>query len=129
MSEKNKKQFGIWMDSNQATIIGREKLETGKFVVLAHEKNTGSTGNSNENTSNNSIRTLRQTFFKCISSHMQNVDELHVTGTGQVQEQFVRYMAETPQFKNVVSKHSTTTKMSEEKLLAFMTTKFDEVKS
>jgi hypothetical protein len=125
MTEKSKKQFGIWMDGHQATIIGREKLETGRFVVLAHEKNTGSTGNSNENTSNNSIKTLRQTFFKEISSHMQNIDELHVTGTGQVQEQFVRYMAETPQFKNVVAKHSTTNKMSEEKLVAFITTKFD----
>lgn len=125
MSEKSKKQFGIWMDSHQAIIIGREKSETENFVVIAHEKNAGSTGNSNENTSNNSIKTLRQTFFKGISSHMQNIDELHVTGTGQVQEQFVRYMAETPQFKNVVSKHSTTTKMSEEKLVEFITTKFN----
>jgi len=125
MSEKNKKQFGIWMDSHQATIIGREKSESGEFVVLAHAENAGSTGNSNENASNNSINTLRQTFFKEISSHMQNIDELHVTGTGQVQEQFVRYMAETPQFKNVVAKHSTTTKMSDEKLLEFITAKFN----
>jgi hypothetical protein len=55
---------------------------------------------------------------------MQNIDELHVTGTGQVQEQFIRYMAETPQFKNAVAKHSTTTKMSEEKLVEFISTKF-----
>jgi hypothetical protein len=34
-------------------------------------------------------------------------------------------MAETPQFKNVVAKHSTTTKMSEEKLLEFITSKFN----
>jgi stalled ribosome rescue protein Dom34 len=125
MSEKNKKQFGIWMDSHQATIIGREKLKSGEFVVLAHAMNAGSKSNSNENTSNNSIKTLRQTFFKKISSHMQNIDELHVTGTGQVQEQFVRYMAETPQFKSVVAKHSTTTKMSKEKLLEFFTAKFN----
>lgn len=123
--EKNKKQFGIWMDSQQATIIGREKIESGDFVVLAHEKNTGSTGNSNENASNNSEKTLRQNFFKGITAHMQNIDELHVTGTGQVQEQFVRYMAETPQFKNVVAKHSTANKMSEEKLVAFITEKFN----
>src|SRR6476620_10357309 len=99
MSEKNKKQFGIWMDSHQAIIVGRENLATGSFVVLAHEKNVGDTGNSNENASNNNEKTLRQVYFKEISAHMQNVDELHVTGTGQVQEQFIRYMAETPQFK------------------------------
>jgi hypothetical protein len=125
MSEKSKKQFGIWMDSHQAIIVGREKTGTGKFVVLANEKNAGDTGNSNENASNNNEKTLRNVFFKEISAHMQNIDELHVTGTGQVQEQFVRYMAETPQFKNVVAKHSTTSKMSEEKLVEFIMTKFN----
>jgi stalled ribosome rescue protein Dom34 len=124
MSEKSKKQFGVWMDSHQAIIVGREDKGTGNFVVLASEKNAGDTGNSNENASNNNEKTLRQVFFKEISAHMQNIDELHVTGTGQVQEQFIRYMAETPQFKNTVAKHSTTTKMSEEKLVEFISTKF-----
>jgi len=124
MSEKNKKQFGIWMDSHQAIIVGRENLATGSFVVLAHEKNVGDTGNSNENASNNNEKTLRQVYFKEISAHMQNVDELHVTGTGQVQEQFIRYMAETPQFKDTVAKHSTSNKMSEEKLVEFIGSQF-----
>jgi hypothetical protein len=124
MSEKTKKQFGIWMDSHQAIIVGRENLGTGDFVVLASEKNAGDTGNSNENASNNSEKTLRQVFFKEISAHMQNIDELHVTGTGQVQAQFIRYMADTPQFKNIVANHSTSNKMSEEKLVEFISGKF-----
>jgi stalled ribosome rescue protein Dom34 len=124
MSDKNKKQFGIWMDSQQATIIGREKIETGEFLVLAHEKNEGHQRNSNENASNNNEKTLRQTYFRSIAANMQNIDELHVTGTGQVQEQFIQYLAETPQFKNVVAKHSTTTKMSEEKLVEFIGNQF-----
>jgi hypothetical protein len=124
MSEKSKKQFGIWMDSHQAIIVGRENMGTGKFVVLASEKNAGDTGNSNENASNNNEKTLRQVFFKEISAHMQNIDELHVTGTGQVQEQFIRYMADSPQYKNTVAKHSTSNKMSEEKLVEFITAKF-----
>ena len=86
MSDKNKKQFGIWMDSRHAIIVGRENLETGAFVVLGNEKNAGDTGNSNENAANNNEKTMRQTYFKSIASHMQNIDELHVTGTGQVQE-------------------------------------------
>jgi hypothetical protein len=126
MTVKNKKQFGIWMDSQQATIVGREKNETGNFVVLAHEKNTGAVGNSNENATNNMEKSMRMTFFKEISAHMQNIDELHVSGTGQVQEQFIRYMAETPQFKKTVAKHSTTNKMSEEKLVAFIAEKFSK---
>jgi stalled ribosome rescue protein Dom34 len=124
MSDKNKKQFGIWMDSHQATIVGREKQDAGDFVVLGREKGAGTQGNSNENAANNSSKTARQTFFKGIAAHMQNIDELHVTGTGQVQEQFIRYMADTPQFKNVVAKHSTSNKMTEEKLIEFISGKF-----
>lgn len=125
MSNKNKKQFGVWMDSHQAIIVGRDNMGTGNFTVLANEKNAGDRGNSNENASNNNEKTLRQVFFKDIASHMQNIDELHVTGTGQIQEQFIRYMAETPQFKNTVANHSTSNKMAEEKLVAFIDGKFN----
>lgn len=124
MSDKNKKQFGIWMDSHQATIIGREKIETGEFLVLAHEKNEGQQGNSNENASNNNEKTMRQSYFKSIAANMQNIDEIHVTGPGQVQEQFIQFLAETPQYKNVIAKHSTATKMSEEKLIELIGNQF-----
>ena len=122
--KKNKKQFGIWMDTQQAIIVGRENAGIGSFVILANEKNAGDSGNSNENASNNNEKTLRQAFFKEISTHMQNIDELHVTGTGQVQEQFIRYMADTSQFKNTIANHSTSNKMSDEKLVAFIDAKF-----
>lgn len=125
MSSKNKKQFGIWMDSHQATIIGREQPETGNFMILAHEKNTSQGSNSNENASNNAERTLQSKFFKGITSHIQNAEQLHVTGTGQVQEQFVKYLSETPQFKNTIAIQSTSNKMSEEKLVEYITEKFN----
>ncbi len=56
---------------------------------------------------------------------MQNVDEIHVTGTGKIQEQFINYLAETPQYKNVVAKESTSNKMSDEKLIEFIGEKFN----
>ena len=129
MSNKNKKQFGIWMDSHQAIIVGREGVDTGDFVILANEKSAGDMKNSNENASNNKEKTSRQVFFKAISTHMQNMDELHVTGTGQAQEQFIRYIADTAQFKNTVAKHSTSNKMTEEKLIEFIGDKFKQVAS
>jgi hypothetical protein len=113
------------MDSQHAIIVGREQISTGDFKILAHEKNDGHGSNSNENASNNAERTLQHKFFKLISAHMQNVEELHVTGTGQVQEQFISYLAETPQFKNTESKQSTSNKMSDEKLIEFMSGKFN----
>jgi stalled ribosome rescue protein Dom34 len=125
MSVKNKKQFGIWMDSQQAIIVGREHIDSGDFVILGQTKNKNQSGNSNENAGNNAERGLQQKFFKEITLHMQNAEELHVTGTGQVQEQFIKYMAETAQFKNTVAKESTSTQMSHDKLLVYITKQFN----
>ena len=125
MSVKNKKQFGIWMDTNTAIILGRKDLETGDFVVLANEQNDSQGSNSNENASNNAEKSLQLKYFKHIAAHMQNAEELHVTGTGQVQEQFVKFMAGTPQFKNTVALHSTSSKMADDKLVEYITSKFN----
>lgn len=123
MSE-NKKQFGVWMDSHHATIVGKKDIDNGVFVVLAHVANAGADSNSNEKTEHNSEITLQHKFFKEMTAHMQNVDEIHVTGTGTAQEQFIHHLAETPQYKNVVAKESTSNKMSDEKLIAFISEKF-----
>jgi stalled ribosome rescue protein Dom34 len=125
MSSKNKKQFGVWMDSHVATITGREETENGEFVILGVVKNPGAAGNSNENAANNQEVTLTQKFFKEIVSKMPNVDEIHVTGTGQVQEQFIKFLAETPQYKNAVSTESTSNKMGEDQLITFITKHFN----
>lgn len=111
------------MDSQHATIVGRE--DGGDFVVLAHAKNSGAGSNSNENTANNLEKKLQLQFFKEITSHMQNIDEIHVTGTGKEQEQFIKYMADTPQFKNAIAKETTANKMSDEKLVEYISEKFN----
>ena len=55
---------------------------------------------------------------------MQNVEEVHVTGTGKEQEQFIHFLAKTPQFKNAVAKESTSNKMSDEKLIEYIAEEF-----
>jgi len=124
MSVKSKKQFGVWMDSHNATIVGRESVDSGDFVVLGHEKVDGQGSNSSENAANNAERDLLHKLFKNITSHMQNVDELHVTGSGTAQEQFIKYLKETPQYKNVEAKESTSNKMSDDSLIEYVTEKF-----
>ena len=42
---------------------------------------------------------------------------------GQVQEQFIHYLAATPQFKNSKTAESTSNKMSDGKLIEYITTK------
>ena len=56
---------------------------------------------------------------------MQNATQVHLTGTGTSQEQFMRYLSETPQFKNTKTSESTSNKMSDEKLLEFMAEKLN----
>ncbi|MGO4906467.1 hypothetical protein [Flavobacterium sp. W20_MBD1_R3] len=125
MSEKGKKQFGVWMDTHHATIVGRESIDSGEFVVLGHEQEEGQGGNSSENAANNAERDSLHKLFKNITAHMQNVDELHVTGPGTAQEQFIKYLSETPQYKNVETKESTSNKMSDESLIEYIASQFN----
>ena len=108
------------MDSHQATVVGREGSDDTDFVVLGHAKNDGAGSNSNENKANNLDKTLLTKFFKEITSHMQNAEEVYVTGTGTAQEQFIKYLADTPQFKHTVAKESTSNKMDDAKLVTYI---------
>ena len=120
----NQKQFGVWMDTHHATIIGKENAEAENFTVLAHVKGEETTANSSEKTENNHARMVEAKFFKEILSHMQNATIIHLTGTGVSQEKFMHYLAETPQFKNTKTEESTSNKMSDEKLVEFIAGKF-----
>ncbi len=121
----NQKQFGVWMDTHQATIVGNENADNGALVILAHTKGEEVTHNSSEKNEHNDKRTLQTKFFKEIATHLQNATHLHVTGTGQAQEQFMHYLAATPQFKNVKTEESTSIKMSDERLLVFFAEKLN----
>ena len=125
MKQKIKKQFGVWMDTHHATVVGRATAETEDFTVLAVAGNAGAEHNTSEKNQHNDERTLQHKFFKEILSHMQNAEELHLTGTGTSQEQLMRYMADTPQFKNTVTQESTSNKMSDESLVAYIGAKFN----
>lgn len=124
MSVKNKKQFGVWMDNRRATVIGHADATTTEFSVLGHAENPAAEGNSNENAAHNQEKTQLNQFFKKITSHMQNAEEIHVTGTGTVQEQFIHYLAESAQFKNTIARECTSNKMSDERLVEFISGKF-----
>jgi stalled ribosome rescue protein Dom34 len=125
MSNTNKRQFGVWMDSHNATIVGKENDESSQFAVIGHVKNDGAANNSNENSSNNHEIALMQKFFKEIAAKMQNADEIHLTGTGQIQEQFKKFLNETPQYKTADATESTSNKMSDESFLEFVNNHFN----
>lgn len=124
MSNKNKKLFGVWMDSQTATIVGKETVDSGEFIILDHVTNVGSDHNQNEKTAHNKEIGLTNKFFKEIASVMPNIDEIHITGTGQAQEQFIKFLAETPQYKNALSTESTSNRMSDENLIQYITKHF-----
>jgi ribosomal protein S11 len=119
----NQKQFGVWMDNHQATVVGGANMEGEILTVLAKVEGEAIVPNSNEKNSNNHVKTIQAKYFKEISSHLVNATHIHITGTGQVQEQFIKYLASTPQFKNSKTEESTSNKMSDEKLIEFITSK------
>lgn len=125
MSGKNKRQYGVWMDTRHATIVGRANIEDGNFVVLAHVENAGADTHLSEKTTHHQEISLTQKFFKEIAAKMPNIDEIHLTGTGQIQEEFIKFLADTPQYKNAVSGESTSNKMSDENLVAFIAKYFN----
>src|SRR5664279_4388860 len=106
MIQKNKKQFGVWMDSHHATVVGRKNADTTDFVVIGYSENAGAKFNTSEKNAHNDEKTLQQKFFKEILTYMQNAEEVHITGTGTSQEQLMHYMEETPQFKNTITQES-----------------------
>src|ERR1051325_4314610 len=124
MTQKHKKQFGVWMDNHHATVVGRANATTENFTVLGLAGNAGAEHNTSEKNEHNDERTLQHKFFKEILSHMQNAEEVYITGTGTSQEQLMHYMAATPQFKNTLTRESTSNKMSDENLAAYIGAKF-----
>jgi stalled ribosome rescue protein Dom34 len=122
----NQKQFGVWMDTHEATIVaGNENTENGVPVILAHIKGEEVSPNTNEKHEHHQEKTLQAKFFKEITAYLQNATRVHITGTGQVQEQFIHYLAATPQFKNTKTEESTSNKMNDQKLLAFFSDKLN----
>jgi hypothetical protein len=121
---QNSKQFGVWMDSHHAIIVGKENND-GNFAVLAHLKNKDAVNNPDERSVNRKRLSLTGKFFKEIAARMTNMISVHVTGTGQVQEQFLKFLAGTPQYKHVIATESTSNRMNDEKLVSLVTRHFN----
>lgn len=125
MTIKTKNQFGVWMDSRHAVVLGRENGDSENFVILGQADNPGPDHNTSENTKNNHEITLTNKYFKEIAALLTDADEIHVTGTGQIQEQFLKFLADTPQYKNANSSDSTSTKMNGPQLIEFFQSRFN----
>lgn len=113
------------MDTHHATIVGKLDAEAVNFSVLGYADNAGAETNTSEKNEHNDAKTLQNKFFKEILAHMQNAEEVHLTGTGTSQEQLMHYMADTPQYKNTITTESTANKMSDENLAEYIAAKFN----
>jgi len=119
----NDKKYGVWMDTQHASVVKMASEEEEKHRVLAHITSEEVTPHANENNENNQKRMLLAKFFKEIASHLLNATHVHLTGTGQAQEQFIKYLADTPRFKQTVTEESTSVRMSDVDLLDYFAEK------
>ncbi|MEC5158783.1 hypothetical protein [Chryseobacterium sp. MP_3.2] len=125
MSEK--KLAGIWMDSENATVVKNHDIESAyKFFVCDPVKRDVQHGNSSEKNANNVEQTNTAKYFKDLEMLITNTEELYLTGTGQIQEQFKNHLAETAQFKNLKVTLDTDQKMSPDQVLEKVKSHFGE---
>lgn len=113
----NNRQIGIWMDGHQATVVGRENVTTGEFIILGKVEGEKIMGNSNENAANNLARKAQGNFFKDIAKLLTNATHAFITGNGTAQEQFSRFLKETPQFKQLKTTLGTDSQLSDSQLI------------
>ena len=114
------------MDTQHATVIGNDNSEAGTLIILAHVAGEAVSPSQSDKNEHNQKQMQQAKFFKEIAAHLVNATYLHATGTGQVQEQFIHYLADTPQFKNTKTEESTANKMSDERLLEFFADKLNQ---
>ncbi len=112
------------MDAHHATITGRKDEDSTDFEILGKVDNPGAEKNTSEYAENNQEQALTHKFFKEIAAKMVNIDEIHVTGTGQIQEQFIHFLSDTPQFKEAVATESTSNRMTDDALVTMITEHF-----
>ena len=74
----------------------------------------------------NDEKTLQHKFFKEILTHMQ-MRRSASDRYGTSQEQLIRLMKETSQFKNTITNESTSNKMNNENLATFIAAKFNNL--
>ena len=84
MEKKIKRQFGVWLDKMHATVAGRDQSNPDNFVILGHIKRGNDGSHSNEHAAHNAEKTLHDKFFKEIAHHMQNAEEIYITGPGNL---------------------------------------------
>lgn len=123
----DKKLAGIWMDTENAIVVKNHDIENAyKFFLCDPVKREVQHGNSNEKNANNAEQSNTAKFFKDLEHLIINTEELYLTGTGTIQEQFKNHLAETAQFKNLKVTLDTDQKMSEEHFLEKVKTHFGE---
>ena len=123
----DKKLAGIWMDTENAIVVKNHDIESAyKFFVCNPVKREVQHGNSSEKNANNVEQTNIAKYFKDLEMLITNSQELYLTGTGTIQEQFKNHLAETAQFKNLKVTLDTDQKMSEEHFLEKVKTHYGE---
>ncbi|MEJ7738404.1 MAG: hypothetical protein WKF97_13325 [Chitinophagaceae bacterium] len=102
MKQNNKKQYaGVWLDNQKAMIISATpENETGEYTIQDKIKAIGNHSGGSEHAMNNAKQSDTLKYFKSVSSHLLNYDEIFIFGPGKSQEQFQNHLQEDAQFNN-----------------------------
>lgn len=102
MKHNSKKKYaGIWLDNQQAKIISNSgENDNNDYVVQEKIKAKENHGGGSEHTINNARQSDNIKYFKSISAHLLDYDEILIFGPGKSQEQLHNFLEQDAQFGN-----------------------------
>jgi stalled ribosome rescue protein Dom34 len=94
MSYQGKKIAGVWIDHRHAYVISTpDRAHTGEYSIIKKmEAQHHSDHSSSENAHNHKLATETHKLYESVSSVIQDVDSIFLTGPGTAQEEFQNYL-------------------------------------
>ena len=97
MTHQHQKQSaGVWVDHQKAVIITKEN---GEYAFREKVEAPGEFEAESELRINHAKHADLLSYFKSLSGHLQQYDQIMLFGTGKAQEQFRNYLNEDSKFQ------------------------------
>ena len=113
--QDEKQSAGVWVDHEKALIITKE---SGDYVIKQKIAPPGDFVAESELHINNAKSADMRSYFKSLSGHLQQYDQILLLGTGKSQEQFKNYLNEDAKFQAKEITIENTDKLSDHQMIA-----------
>ncbi len=116
MKPHDQKQFaGVWVDHQKAIIITKD---TGEYAIKEKIEAPANFEAESEAHLNNAKHADLLSYFKSLSGHLHQYDQVLLFGTGKAQEQFRNYLNDDSKFRDMKITVENTQHLTDPQMLA-----------